>query len=203
MKQWTLWLAALLAMPLAAGAQGEQVAPLRWNPALARPAKKNTIAPAKKAAAALSLPFFEDFTDYSLYPNSARWQDSQVYVNNTMCVTPVSRGVATFDALNQRGRPYDTLNRYSVRFADSLTSQPIDLSSALPGDSIYLSFFYQPEGNGFSPETQDSLMLFFLGKYQRWTQVWAIPGADVQPFQQVMIPVSDTSFLHGAFQFRL
>lgn len=202
LKSGIFWLICLLALPLAAGAQGERTAPLGWNPVLTRPQNKALLPPAKTTAGPLTLPFFEDFTDYSPYPNSSRWQDSEVYINNTMCVAPVSRGVATFDALNKWGRPYDTLNRYDLLFADSLTSQPIDLSSKQPGDSIYLSFFYQPQGNGFSPEVSDSLMLFFYGKNGRWALAWSVPGSDVQAFQQVMIPVSDTMFFYAGFQFR-
>ncbi len=198
-----LLLGCLLLLPRAGRCQGENVAPLGWNPALQR--HSTTTSPAalsKQTAGSLSLPFFEDFSDPGPYPNSLYWTDSMVYVNNTMCVQPISRGVATFDALNAQGRPYDTVNRYVNRYADSLSSQPFDLSSTLPGDSVYLSFFYQPQGNGFSPESQDSLMLFFLAKYGRWTQVWSTPGADLQPFQQVMIPVTDTNYLHNGFRFR-
>ena len=200
-QQWTVWMICLLASPLAALAQGEGLAPLRSHPELlhatapARPA-------AAKGAAALSLPFFEDFTDYALYPNSARWADSEVYINNTMCYDPIARGVATFDALNKRGRPYDTVSRYDLIYADSLTSRPLDLSIYTAADSIYLSFFYQPQGLGFSPETQDSLMLFFHRKNGGWAQIWAVPGTDVTPFRQVMISVRDTDFLYDNFQFR-
>ncbi|MBS1615154.1 MAG: T9SS type A sorting domain-containing protein [Bacteroidetes bacterium] len=199
-----LWLGMifLLTCPLATWAQGEQVAPLGWNPAL-RNAKPATIhSTAKKSATTLSLPFFEDFSDYSPYPNGNRWQDSEVYINNTLCVAPVSRGVATFDALNALGRPYDTVNRYQSLYADSLTSQFIDLSGRQLSDSIYLSFFYQPQGNGFSPETGDSLMLFFYGKNGRWVLAWSVPGTDLQPFQQVMIPLTDTMLFFPGFQFR-
>jgi hypothetical protein len=198
-KQWIVWMILLWA-PLAASAQGEGVAPLRFNPQLKGITPKSSLA--KKTAAKLSLPFFEDFTDYALFPSSDRWADSEVYINNTMCIDPIARSVATFDALNKRGRPYDTVSRYSQLYADSLTSQPFDLSIHTPGDSIYLSFFYQPQGRGFSPETSDSFMLFFHRKSGGWQQMWAVPGADVQPFQQVMIKVADTDFLYDNFQFR-
>jgi hypothetical protein len=32
--------------------------------------------------------------------------------------------------------------------------------------------------------------------------MWTVPGANVQPFAQVMIPVKDTSYLYDGFQFR-
>lgn len=189
------------ASPLTALAQGEAVAPLRWNPQL-KPATTSSSIRARKASTTLTLPFFEDFTDDGLFPNSARWADSEVYINNTMCYNPISRGVATFDALNKLGRPYDTISRNNLVYADSLTSQPIDLSANTGSDSIYLSFFYQPQGLGFSPEVQDSFMLFFHRKTGGWKLMWAIPGTDVQPFQQVMIAVTDTDFFYNNFQFR-
>ncbi len=196
-----MWVLAGFAPALAWG-QGESLAPLRYNPLLTVGRLSASPVSSAKKTAALSLPFFEDFTDYALFPSSARWTDSQVYINNTMCVDPIARGVATFDALNRRGRPYDTANRYNVLFADSLTSQAIDLGSNAAGDSIYLSFFYQPQGRGFSPEVQDSFMLFFHRKSGGWQQMWAVPGSDVQPFRQVMIPVTDTEFFAPDFQFR-
>src|SRR5690606_16276643 len=90
---------------------------------------------------ALTLPFFEDFTDNSFLVNPLRWvPTTQVYVNNTMGFDMKSRGVVTLDAIGPRGLPHDTLSATSLRFGDSLTSQPIDLSLYAPGDSIYLSF---------------------------------------------------------------
>jgi len=180
----------------------EQVAPLRFNPLLRPRLNSSSTSKPLNKATSLGLPFFEDFTDYDLYPNQSRWTDSEVYINNTMCNNPISRGVATFDALNKYGRPYDTVDRYDLLYADSLTSQPFDLSNYQPKDSIYISFFYQPQGNGFSPEASDSFQLYFHRKEGGWAQVWAVPGADVQDFQQVLIPVIDTSYLYDGFQFR-
>jgi len=198
--KYTGWsLALLLCLAIPAFSQ-EVVAPLRFNARLAD-LPETTRRPFLKTTA-LGLPFFEDFTEYSPYPNSVRWADSNVYINNTLGSGVISRGIASFDALNKRGRPYDTTNMFNLVFADSLTTQPFDLSGNVPGDSIYLSFFYQPQGLGFSPEIQDSLMLFFRLKNGGWTQMWAVPGDDLQPFRQVMIRVADTSFLFDGFQFR-
>lgn len=178
----------------------ERLAPLRYNPYL-QAAESSIIKPAHKTTA-LALPFFEDFTDESPYPNPVRWEDSSVYVNNNLGVNVISRGVASFDALNKFGRPYDTLNKYAQLLADSLTSRTFDLSSYVPGDSIYLSFFYQPQGYGFSPDNIDSFGLFFQRKNGGWTLMWSTPGSDIQPFKQVMIPVADTSYLFDGFRFR-
>lgn len=174
------------------------IAPLNFNGALKQE-------PVKKAAyktTAITLPFFEDFTDDITWTNKERWVEDQVYINNTMGVSPVSRGVATFDALNANGIPYNTSNPFAQGYADSLTSRDINLSTYTPADSIYLSFFYQPQGNGFYPETDDSLMLFFKKKNQAWVKVWAKQGTTLDSFKPVMVPITDTIYLHDTFQFR-
>jgi Secretion system C-terminal sorting domain len=179
----------------------EYEGPLRWNPFHYYGSEMPKHA-AKKTATSLSLPFFEDFTGYSPYPDTSRWTDFEVYINNTMPVSPISRGVATFDDLNGHGIPYDSFNNTTFRYADSLTSLPIDLSTTGPGDSVYLSFFYQPQGRGFFPLPADSLMLFMKNRYGDFIKVWSVPGSSLQPFTQVMIPITDSLYFHDAFQFR-
>jgi hypothetical protein len=188
-----------LLLAVTAGRAQEHVAPVLYNPVVEM--RSTVVEPVQKPTA-LSLPFFEDFTGYDVYPDPARWMDRKVYVNNTMGVDPVSRGVATFDAIDENGLPYNTANPFAVVYADSLTSQVFDLSSAVPGDSIFLSFFYQPQGNGFAPESGDSLLLFFKKKYGPWVKVWSREGSTLQPFAQAMVPVTDTAYLNDAFQFR-
>lgn len=164
--------------------------------------------PSSKGSAAkttaITLPYFEDFTQSDFFPDTNRWADRQVYINNNMGVNPISRGVATFDALNENGLPYETQNKGLLRYADSLTSKAIDLSSYTAGDSLYFSFFYQPEGNGFDPQVQDSLMLYFrrANTSSPWMRVWRVAGSSLQSFQQVMIPITDAGFFNTDFQFR-
>jgi hypothetical protein len=179
----------------------ENTGPLYENPDLQKGIKKENPGTAAKPTA-LTLPFFEDFTDYAVYPSQDRWMDELVYINNTMGVNMISRGVATFDALDKKGLPYDSVTAYHQLYADSLTSQPIDLSSNAPVDSVYLSFFYQPKGNGFAPKPADSLMLFLLKSNGTWEKVWSRAGDSLQPFRQVMIPVTDTGYFYDNFQFR-
>lgn len=180
-------------------AQDVIIAPLNFNGAL-KQQPANTGAAHKTTA--ITLPFFEDFTDDITWTNDDRWVDDHVYINNTMGVNPISRGVATFDALNANGIPYNTSNPFAQVYADSLTSRDIDLSTFTPADSIYLSFFYQPQGNGFYPETSDSLMLFFKKKNQAWVKMWSKQGTTLDSFRQVMVPITDTLYLHDTFQFR-
>jgi hypothetical protein len=182
----------------------EAVGHLMCNPALFQ--QSRPILPAKKTTAVepLTLPFFEDFTNYGPFADGGKWTDFHVYVNNTMGHNPISRGVATFDALDWRGIPYDSFNNVSFRYADSLTSQPINLSLNLvtPADSLYLSFFYQPQGKGFFPLLQDSLMLFLKTRFGGFKKVWSVAGTALKPFQQVMIPISDSLYFDSFFQFR-
>lgn len=180
-----------------AGAQ-ERVGSLDRNPLLK--GRKPSLIQARSTA--VSLPIFEDFTGYSPYPDSTIWADDHVYVNNTMPSMPVSRGVATFDALNRYGLPYDTLYNSAVVYADSLTLKPLDISTLQPSDSVFLSFYYQPQGLGFGPELQDSLLLLFKKSNGTWVKVWSKEGSGVHPFKQVILPLNDTSYFHTNFQFR-
>lgn len=188
----------LLSCPYTGRSQ-ENVAPLLYQPVCPRPDSRASLL----RTTALSLPFFEDFNQAGADPDTTKWIGRQVYVNNTMGVNVISQGVATFDALSQYGIPYDPASATALLYADSLSSRQIDLGSYVPGDSIYLSFFYQPGGNGFTPERPDSLMLYFKPKTGiAWRKVWSKSDTALQNFRQVMIPVTDTAYLHSGFQFR-
>ncbi len=188
----------------------ERVGHIDHNPFLTKKSIANNFLARKTTTATtpLNLPFFEDFTGYQSYPDSSRWTDFEVYVNNTMGLNPITRGVATFDGLDKYGIPYDSFSNVNYRYADSLTSQPINLDPAIvaPGDSVYFSFFYQAQGNAYYPENGDSLMLYFKTKYGGYIKVWSLDGSDslqpVRPFKQVMIPIADSLFFDSFFQFR-
>ncbi len=161
----------------------------------------------------LDLPFFDNFTDESGYPSYNRWTDNQVWINNSFPVNQPDYNVATFDHLNAAGKPWKgLLNKSVFVYADSLTSQPINLQfyktgpittkNYTPSDSVYLSFFYQTAGLGDIPEAEDSLILFFKTKTGTWKRVWSQTGKNSSAFKQVMVPAFQTEFLHGAFQFR-
>lgn len=170
-------------------------------------------APAMKTASqTLLLPFFDDFSYEALYPDTFRWMADTLrmpYISRTMPVSPPSLGVAVFDGSNQRGSYYSLPGPnppYPEGFADMLTSQPIDLSAYAPGDSIHLSFAFQPGGLGNEPETGDSLLVYFRDTsttIPRFVKVWGIPGTDFHSFRSAVIPVKDSLFLHDHFQFRI
>ncbi len=122
----------------------------------------------KEGAALLSLPFFEDFSVNTLKPNNTKWENSYVFVNKDFPLNPTNTGAATFDVLDETGKLYAQAS--SVPFvADYLTSLPIRLDTLpgivpralTPADSVYFSFWYQPQGRGDKPETNDSLVLQF------------------------------------------
>jgi hypothetical protein len=129
----------------------------------------------------LTLPFVEDFSNYTGYPNPQLFMDQLGFVNNTFPIKPPSIGVVTLDALDATGRIYAHASNSSFS-ADTLTSHPIRLDTLytgiqrLPiniGDSLYFSFFYQPAGGcaslpavnweriGDRPESGDLLLLEF------------------------------------------
>lgn len=154
---------------------------------------------------ALTLPFVDDFSycQKSFYPNPQLWQSNQTYINCTYAVRPPTLGVATFDGLNQFGIPYDTLlNTFNPRPADTLRSLSIDLSGYTPADSLYLSFYFQAQGLGDTPNNNDSLILEFLRFNGTWSKRWGVNGQAFNEFKIVMIPIKSTEFFHDLFQFR-
>ena len=114
------------------------------------------------------LPFFDDFSHVRLYPDSTKWTDNNAFVNDGFPLCPPHRNAATLDVLDANGRVYE----YAISnafVAEYLTSARIRLDSIMepepralsPADSIYFSFYYQPQGNGNKPESHDSLVLQF------------------------------------------
>jgi hypothetical protein len=110
-------------------------------------------------------------------------------------------GVATFDGLNELGRPYFD-QPFNSGFADSLTSTTIDLSTYTSADNIYFSFYYQPQGLGFAPESKDSLFLYFKNNTNQWVRIWQKKGSAITGFTYVIDSIVDPQFFHSDFQFR-
>ncbi len=139
------------------------------------------------------------------------WKSRSAFVNNSYGVLPPSYGVATFDGLDSLGRPYRQLSAgSSYGLADVFTSAPIDvLNKPLGGgiytvaDSIYFSFFYQPQGRGEIPEEKDSLVLEFYDVDQKtWDYIWSVTGQGTKPFEQVFIKFRQGKYFRDGFQFR-
>jgi hypothetical protein len=172
----------------------------------------------------LELPFFDDFSRDLHYPTPELWEGKHVFVNTNYAINPRVVGVATFDAINSKGILHH--NASIIPFsADTLTSYTINLS--YPGDTtIYLSFYYQPQGYGNEPQAKDSLLLeFFDSTDDTWVGVWAsspqlnqnkivekykLTGITktiesdtlYKSFIRVHFPVKDSRFLSDGFRLR-
>jgi hypothetical protein len=115
-----------------------------------------------------TLPFFDDFSTSVIYPDSSKWSDRNILINSGFPVFPTNYKAATFDVLDSSGAvyPYAISNPF---ISEYLTSVRIRLDSVFypeaqkltPADSLYFSFYYQPQGNGNKPEAGDSLVLEF------------------------------------------
>ena len=170
----------------------------------------------------LDLPFFDDFSAQTAgIPDQRRWINRYVFVNNSYPINPPTMGAATFDILDETGRVYSHAGP-STFAADTLTSKPIKLQTIDSG--VYISFTYQPKGNGDMPDSRDSLTLQFFSE-AAWVHVWGVvvdadtlreithasPSRTVKNvysdsisrrFFKVMLPVNEKRFLHAGFQFR-
>lgn len=199
----------------------EKLVPLQVNPVIAKQ-HSASIKQQKKSAdetPILNLPFFEDFSKGQGYPNSEIWSDDKAYVNNGFGIFPPNWGVATFDALDSAGKIYANAT-YTSFEADHLTSHSIRLDSVFQpikkaiqkSDSLYFSFFYQPQGRGNMPQQGDSLILeFFSPLTGLWNQVWSSEGMPLDTFKlynktwfkQVSFPITDSAAYYSKdFKFR-
>lgn len=170
----------------------------------------------------LRLPFFDDFAQMRPHPSPALWEPSGgVLTNLRYALNLKTIGTATFDAASASGPLYPQL-RTTPQLADTLTSRPINLALR-PADSLYLSFCIQPQGLGYAPSERDSLVLELLDSAGYWHRAWAA-SVDVAAqtltqrtyqrththstnklcsrFHTVMLPITDTIFMHKAFRFR-
>lgn len=125
-----------------------------------------------KSKGILTLPFFDDFSRNTVNPSLDLWEVSSITTNQNYGFNPITFGVATFDAINNRGELYANLTT-TAQGADTLTSLPINLSYSAD-DSIYLSFCFQPQGLGYAPSSKDSLVLELWDDAESlWVRTWS------------------------------
>jgi len=150
----------------------------------------------------IGLPFMDDFSYAGPDTDNRLWLDSDVFVNQTMSELPPSVGVATFDGVNSRGRPYGG----DPGEADRLTSTYINLNGV--SGNVTLTYWLQRRGLGDRPEIRDSIVLEFRLPNGQWVQRNFFEGAPAsQPntavelfgFHSEPVPLE---FRHKAFQFR-
>ncbi len=170
-----LLIIGILCLIALAGRSQELILELQTNPAVRSGKLLNDEVWPLKASGSVSdepvaLPFLDDFSSKGPFPSPARWQDQFAFVNTDYAINPPDIGVATLDAINDRGEVYPNAIPGPPTFsADVLTSRLIRLDSLFrptarkitPADSVYLSFYYQPQGRGNAPEFSDMLELDF------------------------------------------
>ena len=178
----------------------------------------STLRASKGASKEVHLPIYEDFSSPSFIPNQDLWASNSVFVNNSYAVNPPSLGVVTFDAMDAKGLVYSHMGVFPA-IADTFTTNNIRLDSTFgasqvklkPGDSIYLSFFVQAQGNGTKPLSGDSLVLQFFNAVDTvWNSVWNIDGMSLDTFRvrydtsflRVMIPITNIKYFTSKFKFR-
>lgn len=156
--------------------------------------------------ATVNIPFWEDFSTSNFIPAVERWSNSDnVRISNGLGRNAPTLNVAVFDGVDANGAPYDA-NSLINGATDSLVSQLIDLSllGADQADSVYLSFFWQLNGNGEIPDSEDSLVLQFKNPSGQWQNVWSQVGGrenESTDFTQQLVQVT-ADYFFDSFQFR-
>ena len=102
----------------------EFVNPLIYNSQITQTQQRSSLV----SNASLDLPFYDDFSDYLVYPKSSHWLDNDVFINRNYPINPLNIGVATFDGLDSIGSPRSIVSETVHGPSDYLTSRPIDLS---------------------------------------------------------------------------
>ena len=151
----------------------------------------------------IELPFVDDFSDVSLYPNPRKWTDKAVFINPDFAIRPPSINVATFDALDAKGNAY----KNGAHYADTLTSVPINLSGLTNSDTnVYMSFWIEPKGFGELPNKPDSLVLearHSATQTESYNVIWMGARTDypTDTFTQIIVRI-DSTYFHDDMQFR-
>lgn len=157
----------------------------------------------------LSLPFWDDFSDATTdYPKTDLWlYANSAWVNTGMGIDPPSLKVVTLDGLDSLGKPYNVNDVLAKGFADKMISHPIRLDQVEVAlrSTVYLSFYYQFQGNGEAPDAGDILSLSFKTQTGAWERVWFAENdgtLNKNVFVQILIPINAARFFHDTFQFR-
>lgn len=173
---------------------------------------------ATKSTASVSLPFFDDFSDYCGAPDGRHWEPGGAYVGVDYGPLPPTVGMMTLDALDADGRLYPQASTNAFP-ADTALSLPIRLDGLDSVDSVVMSFYYLPGGSGEhpwetvgdTPNTQDSLFLdFYSVADSAWHTVWSRCGTSAarlrqetgHDWQYVTIAITDSGYLDSLFRFR-
>jgi hypothetical protein len=207
--------ACLLSLAWQPAASQLKLEPLKRVPPLP-PSKVKNFSGGRTKADKLTLPFWDDFSftpvndpnnPVANLPIDTLWEDSaNVYVNSGIGIKPPTLNVATFDGLDSNGLPYSN-EVLANGFRDTLASRPIDLNAVPLADraTVYLSFFYQWQGNGEAPDPSDYLRVEFKNADGGWETVMTIntkASFDRTVFYDTIVQVNGERFFHDDFQFR-
>jgi hypothetical protein len=224
----SIYISILLFLSAGLSAQ-EIVTGLQFNPVVRAQYMKDKMLKSRNGedTIPIMLPFYDDFSSNGIFPSSLRWIDRYAFENDDYGLFPIDRGVMTLDAINDTGSMYiNAVPGPDSYIADHLTSRYLRLDSVFspvprslsPVDSVYLSFYFQPQGLGLPPHTSDSLVLQFLREPRhdsiatdstyiipdKWQHIWASKGMQVDSFgyyfRRVMIPITDTVFFKKEFR---
>lgn len=171
-----------------------------------------------KSDTPLLLPFFDDFSGTPLFvetdPNSGfpsqdAWDGTHgVWISEGLGINAPSVHVATLDGLDSAGRPYSS-QALENGYRDTLMSRPIDLSTDYVGigerPGVYLSFFYQWQGNGEAPDASDFFRVEFFSEDSVWVTaltVTTVPDFTRDQFYQATVQVNGSEFFWKNFRFR-
>jgi len=165
-------------------------------------------ASAERDSTQIELPFWDDFSRTSNFPDTMHWfyDVGSANISSSLGINPPTVNVAVFDGWNTQGIPYSS-NQLSEGEGDSLVSRFIDLTKVNPAlrETVYISFFWQKEGRGEIPDDPDSIRLQIINADKQWITIWSKTGLEATVtdiFKQEIIQINDPSFFHPYFQFR-
>lgn len=195
------------------GTAGEQERDLMYVPLDAASADGRSKGASRGAA--LSMPFFDDFSTPSMpgpgfegFEAYQRWEAGSARITSTYALDAPTIGCATLDGLDRTGYPYNFVEVNTPDWADTLTSLPIALNGYFPESNIHLMFYVQGGGRGNAPDAgQDELVLEFKSEDDVtgeavWTEVWSLDSVATTSFERFFVPVDQFQWLDNAFQFR-
>ncbi len=164
--------------------------------------KQSNEVAASRSKVMMDLPFFDDFSYSTPFPDVSHWEDRQVFINDTWATNLVSIGVATFDGLDATGSPYGG----GVGSSDTLTSVALNLGGLA---NAYISYYVQPRGLGDLPEGDNkNLVLEFLSEDGEWIEMERHTAGDILRDSVLQfdfigpIAINESQFLYDGFQFR-
>lgn len=155
----------------------------------------------------ISLPFWDDFS----FAGSSRdtlWANKEdVTILDGFAIRPPTQGAAILDGTRANGSAFVT-DLTTNGITDVLESRKIRLTEVPIANrsSVYLSFQYQWKANGEAPDPSDFLQVDFLNDQDEWiTQdlIRVTENPDPTIFLNYIKPITNETYFHDAFQFRI